>query len=233
MIDKWDDNQLKFDLGDELNDSGIDGDEAVLRRIGPEEAAKISYQARQALEKMLDEPGTRREGKTHWLREYEKLIQMGWPWRVATYIAWAATPKDLRWPETLNDLATKVLGLTSARTVHHWRQKYPTINQVVAMMQASVLWEHRADVLHALAKMAKEADYKAFNDRKLFLEMTGDYVPRSQLAVRDARAKDVEGMTDAELRAWVGDEGASGPASTSPASTSSGQRSADDEEDAE
>jgi hypothetical protein len=34
----------------------------------------------------------------------------------------------------------------------------------------------------ALVKNASEADYKTHNDRKLFLELTGDYVPSAKLA---------------------------------------------------
>jgi hypothetical protein len=120
-------------------------------------------------------------------------------------MAWAASPKSGRWPETLQELATKVLGLRSTRSVYNWRRKYPTIDAVVAMLQAAPLFEHRRDVLEALVKMAKKEDYKAYNDRKLFLEMVGDYVPRSQLDLgKAAKGRDLSELSDEELDALVG-----------------------------
>ena len=66
------------------------------------------------------------------------------------------------------------------------------------MMQSKALWEHRSDVLTTLAEMAAQPDYKSFNDRKLFLEMIGDYTPKSRLQV-SGTAKDLSELSDAEL----------------------------------
>jgi len=52
---------------------------------------------------------------------------------------------------------------------------------------------------------AKDADYKTHNDRKLFLELTGDYVPTSKLAAMIAKGNfakaDLSDYSDTELAA--------------------------------
>lgn len=195
MTQRWNEMQLRFDLDlDEIADAASE------QAISPEEARQISEAARQALEKRSQAE------LPEWFQDYVRLLQQGWPWRVAVYIAWASSPRVGRWPETLEKLATEVLGLASPRVIFTWRRKYPSINSVVAMMQAAPLWEHRRDVIAALVKNAATADYKTFNDRKLFLEMTGDYVPRSQLDLGKAARNDLSELSDAELDELLGDE---------------------------
>jgi hypothetical protein len=196
-IDKWNEMQLGFDL--DLDELAEDAEE---RAISPEEARLISEAARQAFESqpaLLEEDGG-------WKREYVRLREQGWPWRIACYIAWAASPRQGRWPETLSKLATDVLGLRGPRTIHTWRKKHPSLDAVVAMLQAAPLFEHRRDVINALIQMATTPDYKAFNDRKLFLEMIGDYVPKSQLSLKNSgKANDLSELSDAELDLLAGE----------------------------
>ena len=195
---KFDELQLRFEL--DLDEAELEASEEL---ISYEEARQISEAARLAFDQVRE---TSREGEGRgWFDEYLKLIELGWPWRVACYIAWAASPRATRWPKTLKELASLVLGLRSSRQIHTWRTKYPTIDEMVAMMQAAPLFEHRRDVIEALVKMASEPDYKSFNDRKLFLELVGDYVPRSQLDLGKAAKGDVQEMTDEELRKWLGE----------------------------
>jgi len=195
---KFDELQLRFEL--DLDETELEASEEL---ISYEEARQISEAARLAFDQVRE---TSREGEGRgWFDEYLKLIELGWPWRVACYIAWAASPRATRWPKTLKELASLVLGLRSSRQIHTWRTKYPTIDEMVAMMQAAPLFEHRRDVIEALVKMASEPDYKSFNDRKLFLELVGDYVPRSQLDLGKAAKGDVQEMTDEELRKWLGE----------------------------
>ena len=218
-LTKWNEMQLKFDLP-ELDEAG---DDAVERQISPEEARLISEAARVGFESGR---GTRDEGRgtaddrrqtsddrakqenvaspqQGWVEDYLRLREQGWPWRVACYMAWASSPKVGRWPGTIQELATGVLGLTSPRVIYHWRKKYPSIDTVVSMLQAAPLWEHRRDVLNALVEMAQQPDYKSFNDRKLFLEMTGDYTPKSKLELGQAKGNGLVSKSDAELRMWM------------------------------
>ena len=196
----FDDKQLKFDLV-ELDEVKDDAEE---RLISPEEAAKISNAARMVFDQMR--VSYRNEDGCAWFDDYLKLIEQGWPWRVATYIAWAASPKENRFPKTLKDLATDVLGLTGPRVIYKWRENHPTIDQVVALMQAAPLYEHRRDVIEALIKSAKDPNYKSFNDRRLFLEMIGDYIPKSELDIGKKAKGGVEEMSEEELRKLAGEE---------------------------
>ena len=204
-IDKWNELQLGFDLDlDEVEEDAIE------RSISPEEARMISEAARMELERryevnrtLLADPDQEMDG---WHRDYVRLREQGWPWRIAAYIAWAASPKRGRWPGTLRELANEVLGLRSSRVIHTWRKKHPAIDTVVAMLQAAPLFEHRRDVINALIEMATTPDYKAFNDRKLFLEMIGDYVPKSQLNLKGAsKANDLSELSDDELDLLAGE----------------------------
>lgn len=116
-----------------------------------------------------------------WADRYLMLRSQGWSFRKAAYIAWKSTPKELRIPKTQMQFATEILGLTSDRVITTWREKNPMIDEAVNALMTADLYSHRANVFAALKKSASNPDYKHHPDRKLFLEMTGDYVPISQL----------------------------------------------------
>lgn len=125
-------------------------------------------------------------------------------WRIAAYIAWASLPTTGRWPETQEELATNVLGLKSDRQISKWKTKYPWLEEEIEFWRVAPLARHRPDVFNALIEVARMVDPKAHSDRKLFLEMTGDYSPRGTLDVRASAAVvglPVEGLSDEELDA--------------------------------
>ena len=191
-IKKWDDGQMKFKLGlDEVNDDAQD------RSISYEDARKISEAARRIFE----------GGELpKWYADYHSLIEQRWPWRVAAYMAWSSSPKTMRKPETLQKLATDVLGLAGPRVIYTWRRRHKTLDETISMLQTTALWEHRQDVVQAMISSAT-GDYKGYHDRRLFFEMTGDYTPKSKMEIGKAgKADDMDGKTDAELWQWVGDE---------------------------
>ena len=145
------------------------------------------------------------EGKTGfaWAEEYLSLRAGGWPWRQAAYIAWAASPKPSRSPKTQDALAQEVLGLTSDRAINTWRRKNPMIDETVAMLQAAPLFAARAAIYQALITNATNPNYKTHNDRKLALELMGDYVPASKLTAELTKklgSDDLENMSEEELR---------------------------------
>jgi len=162
--------------------------------VSPDEARLRSETARQALESIQgpEMPG--------WLEMYYRLRNSGWPWRVACYIAWAASPRKERWPHTQEVLATQVLGLTTDRQIGTWRAKNPAINETITLLQAAPLFEHRADIYNALIVSATNADYKSHQDRKLALELLGDYIPRLRVDQRDIHSvEDLDDLPDEEL----------------------------------
>ena len=134
---------------------------------------------------LLDhKPGTGiLEAKPAWITEYQELIAEGWTWRKAAFIAWAASPTCGRWPDNQKELAIRVLGLKADRTIRKWRENDPRIDERIGRLQIEPLFQHRRDVLDALIDVAKLPDPKAHPDRRMFLEMTGDYKPKGQLAL--------------------------------------------------
>lgn len=159
----------------------LDLPEIESENVSPEEARRRSETARQALEMRRSSADVQRTFP--WLEDYFALLEGGWPWRQAAYIAWASSPKEGRRPETQDKLAREHLGLSSDRAIATWRSKNPAILDMIAFLQAAPLWEHRADQFRALAEGANKAghDYKYFNHLKLAMEMRGDYVPKSEL----------------------------------------------------
>jgi len=143
----------------------------VARRLRPEptwEAATEEPVAWEALYRDLLEERTA-EGKQRW------------DWRKALYIAWCCVPTRQRWPKYEYELATEFLGLTNTRTIREWKRKDPEIETRIAEGPKRLLLGHVADVLEALILVATQADAKAHQDRKLFLELTGQYKPAGKM----------------------------------------------------
>lgn len=123
------------------------------------------------------------EGKPDWLSDYLALRAEGWTWRKAAFIAWASSPTRGRWPESQEELARLVLGLRSDRTIRKWRETDSTVQECIERMKIEPLLIHRRDVLDALVRVASDPDPKAHPDRRMFLEITGDYKPKGQVAL--------------------------------------------------
>lgn len=162
------DYQLKLPLkiDEELNDQqpGLSAEDVRLRS----EAARIALNSLE-------------NDALLWKDQYIQLVEGGWNWRVAAYIAWASCPRNKRLPKTQDELATKHLGLTSDRAINTWRKNNDAIDVMVAVLQSAPLWEHRSEIYAALVQVATSPEYKGHNDRKLALELLGDYVPKSKL----------------------------------------------------
>lgn len=160
-----------------------------------------------AARKALEEGDNAILAHSGWAETYHRLIRAGWRWRIAAYVAWASTPRKGRWPRTQQELATEVLGLASDRQIAEWRKKYPEIDQVIADLQAEALWDARADVIAALKESASNPSYRHAADRKLYLELTGDYIPVNRLVAELKRhgvtPDDLSTMSEEELRSLV------------------------------
>jgi hypothetical protein len=145
------------------------------------------------------------EGSAPWMDDYWDLIGEGWPWRQAVYMVWACQPKDQRQPSTQRDLATQVLGLASDRQIREWRAKNPALDTRVAKLTASALSKARAEIYRALIEAASKPDPRAHQDRKLALELMGDYIPNSEMNLRVgelAISSDEMAAARKELEAW-------------------------------
>lgn len=97
-------------------------------------------------------------------------------WRIWVYIAAMGQPE----PPTIEELAKTVLGCTS-RAVRNWHARdwgdNPTIDDAIVWAKKSPLLRKRRAIYDALVTVAATADPKAHQDRKLALEMLGDYRP--------------------------------------------------------
>ena len=172
--------------------------------LSTDEVQRRSETARLALNSLRGQPGA-----PGWLSDYWQLIEGGWPWRVAAFIAWASSPRKDRRPATQDELATKHLGLTSDRAISTWCKRNPAIIEMIALLQAAPLFQHRADAFDSLVKgmLQSGGDYKFFNHLKLFMEMSGDYVPTSKLSaeLRKKLGGDLSELSDDELAALAGE----------------------------
>lgn len=107
-----------------------------------------------------------------------------WDWRKSLYIAWHCVPTSKRWPKYKYELMD-ILGVNDA-TARKWRQNDPEIDERIAAGPKSLLGGHVANVLQALVEVAAKADASSHQDRKLFLEMTGQYKPKGEVALAGA-----------------------------------------------
>lgn len=207
-IRKWDVGQIEqlglgLVLDAEREGDAETGRETLMEVTLRKEAARRGFELRVKNDAEMGKWGDA-ETEIKWGEEYLMLREAGWPWEAAVYVAWAASPKLERWPRTLDELAKTCLGLTGPRRIHEWRKKNPAIDETVAMLQAAPLLQHRRDIYEALIASATTNDYKGFNDRKLALELLGDYVPQSKLRLVRAEPTSEQEMSDAELRALLG-----------------------------
>ena len=139
-----------------------------------------------------------------WMDDYWALIEEGWSWRQAVFMLWASQPQP-RKPATQMELATQVLGLQSDRVIREWKAQDARMEARIARLTASALMKARADVFAALVTAATDPSYKGNRDRKLLLELTGDYVPRQALDLSVPASRSAVEEADTEtLRALAG-----------------------------
>lgn len=140
--------------------------------ISYEEAQQLSRDALDEFEQALDD-----RPECAPLREpFLEMLEQGWGWRKALYIAWAQLPLAVRWPKTQDELAV-IMGLRSARTIRKWREKNPGIDLLVKRAMgaraASRVSELTANILTRTYQVGMTHDYKGHKDRRLWLEADG------------------------------------------------------------
>jgi hypothetical protein len=147
-----------------------------------------------------------REIAPRWMELFQKLLEGGWRWEIAVYIAWRAMPRKYRFPETQDELAKQCLGLSSDRAIATWRKRNPFIDEYITILQGELVFDAVPDVLNAAVEVASTPDYKGNADRKLVLEMAGRYTPSSKITTEmakklvNSKPDDLEDLSDEELR---------------------------------
>lgn len=173
------------------------------------------------------------EKRPAWTTIYEDLMsehvevesgkhRQRWDWRKALYIAWSVVPREHRQPKTEQELAS-LMRLASTRVFRKWKAQDPEIEERIVKLPKQLLTSHTADVYDALVTVATQATPGAHQDRKLFLELVGEY--QNKLAVTGANdgpvrvQYDLGQLTDEELDALdriasriAGDQGGKGAA---------------------
>ena len=134
-------------------------------------------------------------GDLAWADTYAALLEEGWEWRKAAYIAWASLPATTRQPKSLGDFAA-IIGLRSTKTIRSWRLKNKAIDLAVQKLSLSNLLDSAPAVVDALVSSASDPNYKSAPDRKLYFEMTGMYVPRSKIGVGLDDGADDDNMSE-------------------------------------
>lgn len=114
-----------------------------------------------------------------WVGDYMALLDEGWYWRDACYIAWKGSPRPQRRPETMEMLAN-LMGF-SVRTLKGRLTKNPAIRLRAARTVAARAFDAVDDVWDALIASASDPNYKNHPDRKLYMEMTGQYTPKQAI----------------------------------------------------
>ena len=116
---------------------------------------------------------------------YHMLTAEGWDRSKALYMAWKAHHPLIRersgLPILQKDFFTQVLGYSSDNAVRQWRKKtyWPQLAERMDTIMNDVLKDYTPVVLYANAQLAARPDPKTFPDRKLYLEMVGEYTPKS------------------------------------------------------
>lgn len=133
-----------------------------------------------------------------WWREHEALSAR-YGWQKAAYILWSASPATGRKPPTQAQFVS-VIGLRTDRTIRQWLAKDTKgeIKAEIAAQQAAPLLRHRRDIFDALVKSATDDSPASHPDRKLALEMMGDYRPKASITSATANV-DLSALTDAQL----------------------------------
>jgi len=136
-----------------------------------------------------------------WMDDYWDLLEEGYTWRQAVYMLWEAQPPDRRRPRYQNELATQVLGLTTDRVVSQWKAENPAMAARIARLTVSALAKARSRIIAALIESASDPNPRSHSDRKMALQMTGDYVDTQNVQV--GPIQDLSRMSTEDLAAMA------------------------------
>lgn len=114
------------------------------------------------------------------------------------FMLWLATPSDVREERTLAAYC-KAHDITRM-SLWRWK-KLPGFWQEVRALTAQFMADSVPDVLQSLKRLAKAG---SFPHMKLYLEMVGMYVPRSETTIHNPRP--YSGLSDAELEERINQE---------------------------
>ncbi len=123
-------------------------------------------------------------------------------------MAWKSHPKAARLaaglPETQIELFTKILMYKTDSAVRQWRKRRPEMEaRILTLQREGPLSFYRPGALHTMGQSAQLLGREGFADRKLLLEMTGDYRPSTKTDVTTAGHPIKAGPTADDLAALL------------------------------
>jgi hypothetical protein len=132
--------------------------------------------------------------ETGWLAIYQIERERGRDFRVAALIAWKSWPGE-KWPANQQDLA-KMLGMKSDRRFYVWRNEDPTIDEEINLIWERMMADQVKEVDSVNLQVAKLADYKATQERRLFYQRRG--LLEGETPVR-VNINNIQNLSEAEL----------------------------------
>lgn len=118
-----------------------------------------------------------------YLRNYNRLLTAGVPFRIALYVTWKTIPHKFRWPETQEKLATELMGLDSDRAIATWRSKYPYIDHMIADLLSEEFLEMRPGAMAAMNEVISEPSHRSTSERRLYFELMGELEKKVSLSL--------------------------------------------------
>jgi len=143
-------------------------------------------------------------GVTGYQDFYHKLLEAGWHWRKAAFMAWRAAPRGSRWPETQQELAA-ALGLASDRAFRIWLKKNQQMEQVIRQAALMVFESHLADVDLVTIQQARQPN-SGVPERALYYKRYQDLLARIDETRPQEQddGSDLSDLSDEELAAEAG-----------------------------
>jgi hypothetical protein len=139
-------------------------------------------------------------GVTGYQDLFHRLIEQGWRWQKAAFMAWRAAPRNSRQPETQEELA-RLLGYAGDKVFRVWLNKPeqgPLMEAIIRQAAAEVLQAHLADVDLVTIRQATAAE-SSIGERELFYKRYREAV--GPVADRGREDDELEKMSDEELEA--------------------------------
>ncbi len=137
---------------------------------------------------------------------YAAMIEQGFRWREAAFVAWAILPKEQRVPKTKGELGAllgcsgaKISAMEGDRRLMTMRLKFAQLAYV----------DHLPDIIAASVEVASKPSYKATSERNNIInKVLGMGTEHIQVNVGQGEAANFDEMSDEELAALAADAGA-------------------------
>lgn len=130
---------------------------------------------------------------------FSRLVEQGWHWKKAAFMAWRAAPRDSRQPSTQGELA-EMLGYKGDKIFRVWLNKPeqgPLMLRIIEQSPKLIFQTHLADVDWVTIQQAKNPE-SATSQRELFYKRYRELVGETPAAGSQA-GDDLDGLSDDEL----------------------------------